>query len=161
MIINLCQSWQLKAKNNVHLNFFGPGVISKTARKTKDTESIFKVGRLFSWICSFKKLLIMNESSRSCILRFVKMPSVKLLKNLAKVGNQEPSALSVKQGSRTMLLKTTIRKALQGKDLGQKMMSKRLLYLYLIFYLLFGIDVFKKINFYARWTVAKFKQTLD
>ena len=47
----------------------------------------------------------MNESSRSCILRFVKMPSVKLLKNLAKVGNQESSALSVKQESRTMLLK--------------------------------------------------------
>ena len=40
------------------------------------------------------------------------MPSVELLKNLAKVGNQESSALSMKLG----LFRKTTRKILQGKD---------------------------------------------
>ena len=104
----------LSKKSRTFEFYFDPGVVSKTARKTKDTDNILKAGRVFSWIRSFKKLLIIAESSRIlCMPCFVKMPSVKLLKNLATVGNQESSALSVKLGK-------TTRKTLEGKDPGRR-----------------------------------------
>ena len=107
----------LSKKSRTFEFYFDPGVVSKTARKTKDTDNIFKAGRDFSWIRSFKKLLIIAESSRIlCMSCFVKMPSVKLLKNLATVGNQESFALSVKLG----LFRKTTRKTLEGKDPGRR-----------------------------------------
>ena len=54
----------LKQKYRTFELLLGPDVVSKTARKTKDTDNIFKAGRLFSWIRGYKKLLIIAESLR-------------------------------------------------------------------------------------------------
>ena len=94
----------LKQKYRTFELLFRPDVVSNTARKTKkDTDSIFKAGRLFCWIRSYEK-----TSHNSWVTE-------ELLTNLGKVGNQGSSTFQEREIYRTMLRKTTM-KILQGTD---------------------------------------------
>ena len=123
--------------------------------RTKDSENIFKAGVFFTWIRSYKVLLMSHWGL--CTPRFVKIPSVELLKiSLRKSEFKNRLHWSWNRVG-LMLRKTTRkeRKVLQGKDhVTKKMWCKKVPCTYVRSFILFlGLVPLKK-KYYVRGTTC-------